>query len=187
MINVTNKIQAQANPRYLASDNARQPTSAANVPEEAVKQDTFQAEKTAAAPTASGIYTRTYGAKVDQATVDRLQQQLDKNTEALRAYVRKLISNQGNIPSSIDAETVKNAQLSIAEDGEWGVNAVSDRLFEFAKAISGGDKSKLDTIKAAIDKGFAQAGQAFNGTLPDICHKTYEATIKKLDDWANEQ
>ena len=61
----------------------------------------------------------------------------------------------------------------------------SDTIVYFAKAISGGNKSKLDKLIAAIDKGFSEAGKALGG-LPEISMKTYDRIMEKLDVWKNE-
>lgn len=60
-----------------------------------------------------------------------------------------------------------------------------DKIVEFAIAISGGDKSKLDTLITAIDKGFSEAGRILGG-FPDISLKTYDRIMEKLNDWKNE-
>jgi hypothetical protein len=81
---------------------------------------------------------------------------------------------------------VEAAKEAISEDGEFGVKAVSNRLVDFAIAISGGDKSKLSELVAAIDEGFAAARKALGGELPEICRQTYDETMRKLNAWANE-
>lgn len=63
---------------------------------------------------------------------------------------------------------------------------VSDRIVEFAKAISGGDKSKIDTLRDAIEKGFAEAARVLGGELPEVSQKTYDLVMQKLDTWAQE-
>lgn len=78
------------------------------------------------------------------------------------------------------------AQAAIAEDGEFGVRAVSDRLVNFAISISGGDRSKLEALREAINAGFQAASDALGGHLPDICRETHAETMRKLDAWAQE-
>jgi hypothetical protein len=73
----------------------------------------------------------------------------------------------------------------IAEDGYFGVEQTSDRIFETAVALAGNDPEKLEQIRAGIDKGFEMAAQALGGTLPDISTRTYDAVMEKLDAWAN--
>jgi hypothetical protein len=87
----------------------------------------------------------------------------------------------------IDPQTQSEAQDLISEEGYWGVNQTSDRIFAFATAGAGGDPEKLDAIKAAITKGFGMAAKSFGGSLPDISSQTYDAVMKKLDTWAGQQ
>ncbi len=84
-------------------------------------------------------------------------------------------------PDTVAVSDIEKAKLSISEDGDFVVKAVSDRLVNFAKAISGGDKSRLAELKSAIDDGFAAARDALGGYLPAICNKTYNETMRKLD------
>jgi hypothetical protein len=86
----------------------------------------------------------------------------------------------------ITTADVEAAKQAISEDGEFGVKAVSDRLVDFAISISGGDKSKLSELISAIDEGFAAAKEALGGELPAISQQTYDETMRKLNEWANE-
>ena len=67
-------------------------------------------------------------------------------------------------------------------DGILGVEAVSQRIVDFAIAISGGDKSKLDILRKAIDDGF-KAAEKILGELPEISKETYNRIMEKLDAW----
>ena len=86
---------------------------------------------------------------------------------------------------TVDADTIAQAKKDIAEDGYWGVEKTSDRILDFAKALSGGDKDKADELLNAFKKGFSQATGAWGGKLPSICQDTYDAVLKKFDDWKN--
>jgi len=143
----------------------------------------------------SVVYTKTNLQKSGVVDMEALQQQAEKATENLRTLVEKLILKQGKHidvfntkgknPSGIGVNAAEQAE--IADDDDFGVEAVSDRIVSFAIAISGEDKTKLSELKVAIDKGFAEAKKAFGGELPDICGQTYEAIMKKLDDWSQEK
>ena len=39
-------------------------------------------------------------------------------------------------------------------------------------------------MRAAFEKGFKAATKAWGKDLPDISQKTYDAVMKKFDDWA---
>ncbi len=143
----------------------------------------------------SPVYGKPTG-KLNAEEINRLWEQTEKATQSLRDLVEKLIGRQGKKvrdaqegeePLIIDDEAKAEAERLISEDGEWGVKAVSTRIVDFAKAVSGGDKSKLDEIRSAIDEGFKQAEKALGGALPDISKKTYDEVMKRLDDWENEE
>lgn len=149
---------------------------------------------------AAVTYSKTPRKRLDASTIAALQEEAEKATENLRRLVEQLILKQnknykasigGSVQDSpagseITAEDIQAAKLAISEDGEFGVRAVSDRLVDFAISISGGDKSKLSELISAIDAGFAAAKEAMGGSLPDICYQTYDETIRKLNEWADE-
>ena len=135
--------------------------------------------------------------KLDSSEISALRKIADQANENLRQIVEKLILKQGNdyrvfsvkgfaSKDHVSFSDIEKARLSISEDGEFGVNAVSDRLVNFAISISGGDKTKLSELKSAIDSGFAAARDALGGYLPAICNETYNETMKKLDAWAQD-
>lgn len=141
----------------------------------------------------SGIYGKADGSKthgLDAPTIEKLKSQADRATEHLRSIVEKLILKQGKssdgILKNFSPEDIAKAKQDISEDGEFGVKQTSDRIVQFAIAISGGDKSKLSQLKDAIEKGFSQVSGAFGGKLPDICSKTHDEIMKKLDAWAGQ-
>ena len=86
----------------------------------------------------------------------------------------------------VDKEARIEAKDLISEDGEFGVEKTSDRIFQFAIISAGNDKSKLDEIKTAIEEGFKMAEEVFGGELPEISSKTHDAIMNKLDSWAEE-
>jgi len=80
-------------------------------------------------------------------------------------------------------EEVSAAKAAIAEGGYYSVNAVSDRIMNMAMALSGGDSSKIDTLRSAVQKGFEQAGMTFGSELPQICQDTYSEIMDRFDAW----
>jgi len=116
-------------------------------------------------------------------------------TSSLEALLSRLFERQGvtyeeassGKPVTIDPQTRSEAQALISEDGYWGVNKTSDRILEFAIAGAGGDPTKLEAIKAAIEKGFGMAAKSLGGSLPDISSKTFDAVMEKLDVWAGQK
>jgi len=118
--------------------------------------------------------------------------------DLLRGLVVNMLKEQGlslTIPTgstepgmeeiSFEEITPEEAEQLIADDGYFGVEQTSDRIVEFAIGIAGGDPSRIDAIKAGIDKGFSEAKQAFGDWLPEISYNTYDKVMEKLDDWVN--
>ena len=135
------------------------------------------------------IFTR------DEEAISKIRAEVDQINSHLRSLVEKLLKEQGMTFKDLKAdgpdikvneETRLEAQKSIDEGGELSIENVSDRMVNFAKAISGGDKSKISILRDAIEKGFKEAEEAFGGELPEISYKTLERTMEKLDAWENE-
>lgn len=82
------------------------------------------------------------------------------------------------------AADIEQAKKDVADGGYWSAESTSDRLVEFAKAISGGDVKQKDALVASIKEGFKQAEELWGGKLPQISQDTYRLTMEKLDNWA---
>jgi hypothetical protein len=129
--------------------------------------------------------------KVDHSTIAKLKAESDRAYSALKSMVEELLRSQGKTfqdflagaDIEVDEATRLDAQASIAEGGEHSPEKVSDRIVEFAIAISGGDKSKLNVLRSAIDEGFKQAAAMLGGNLPEISQKTYDLVMDKLTKW----
>ncbi len=83
-----------------------------------------------------------------------------------------------------EAESAEAAK-SIEDDGYWGVEQTSQRIFDFAMGLTGGDPSKAEEMKEYMLKGYEAAEKAWGGELPAIAQQTKEATIALFDEWAN--
>lgn len=130
--------------------------------------------------------------------VARLKADADSRTSQLKSLVEKMMSQQGlkigeaddmwkflaSGDYTVTPEVKAQAQADIAEDGYWGVEQTSDRIIEFAKALVGDDPDKAESMRAAFEKGFKAATKSWGKELPDISQKTYDAVMKKFDDWA---
>jgi len=84
-----------------------------------------------------------------------------------------------------DAATIAQAKEDISEDGYWGVKQTSDRIFDFAMALSGGDEETMEKMKAAVEKGFKLATKSWGRELPGISNDTYDAVMEKFDNFFN--
>ncbi len=114
--------------------------------------------------------------------------------DLLRGLVLNIFKTQGldttlsTSDSEIDLNTLtqNDAQELVADDGYFGVEKTSDRIFNFAIGIAGSDPTRIDAIREGVEKGFQDAYDAFGGWLPDISYDTYDAVMAKLDDWAGD-
>ena len=148
--------------------------------------------------TAASATKKTY--TPDTNLINKLKADADARTAQMRSLVEKMMSQQadtygkandiwsflrsGNF--TVDPATKAQAQADIAEDGYWGVNRTSDRIIDFAKALTGGNPDKIEDMRAAFEKGFKRAGKTWGGDLPDISQRTYKAVMEKFDKMAEE-
>lgn len=128
-------------------------------------------------------------------TAPDLQAMLDESNRQAQAIIDlilPLVQQQGlNLAKvvggeqklNVDPSTIDKAKAAIADDGEFGVTQVAERILSFAKSAIGDDPAKLATVRAAVEKGFEQASDALGGTLPDISQKTHTAIMAEFDRW----
>ncbi len=135
----------------------------------------------------------------NSALIAKMKADSDSRISQLRGIVEQMMRKQGAAIGKTDdmwsflaggnftvsADVKAQAQADIAEDGYWGVNQTSDRILDFAKALSGNDKSKAQELADAFKKGFDQATKAWGGKLPDISQQTYDKVLEKFDSWMN--
>ena len=112
-----------------------------------------------------------------RSVIKQMKGELSSKNQQLQNLVDQLLSKQAKKYTTlkdlftdikdgkvdVDPATIAQAQKDVADDGYWGVDKTSDRLVDMAKALSGGDSSKADTLIAAIKKGFDQAADAWGG------------------------
>lgn len=149
-------------------------------------------------PSAETEKTDTVTAKQkNEAIISRLKADAEARTQQLQQLVQQMISKQGNAYGqandmwkflasgnfTVDAQTKAQAQADIAEDGYWGVKQTSERIFDFAKALSGGDMDKMKEMQAAFEKGFKQATKTWGKELPQISQDTRSAVNKLFEDF----
>jgi len=133
-------------------------------------------------------------------SADELKRVQEQQSQSFSKMLDEIISNQANAAKKasyakngitkdlftdlvVTPEQKLAAQQAIGEDGEWGVNAVATRIMDMCVALSGGDSSKLDEMRAAVDKGFEQAMGQWGGSLPSICSRTHEEINRRFDYW----
>ncbi len=132
-------------------------------------------------------------------TIAKMKKDADDRMSSLKSLVENMMTKQGKAISNstdwltalkngtlnVDEDTVNKAKEDVSEDGYWGVNKTSDRLVDFAKALSGGDSSKAEELMDAIQKGFDAATKTWGDDLPQLCQDTLKATMDKMTAWMN--
>ena len=202
-VNGVTSSQAAAAYSYSATESVKADTKAA---ETAASKETSKSEETSAD---KGVVYEQSGAKdnvgkttykPDTNLINKMKADADARTAQLRSLVEKMMTGQataygkandiwsflrsGNY--TVDPATKAQAQADIAEDGYWGVKQTSERIIDFAKALTGGDPDKIEDMRAAFEKGFKKAGKTWGGDLPDISQRTYDAVMEKFDQMAEE-
>ncbi len=191
--------QVQSTPAYSYSTTESVKT--------AEKQDTNTKAESSSAADTGVIYEPSKEAVSDSAKktytpntnlINKLKADAEARTQQLRSLVEKMMSGQteafgkatdmwqflrsGNY--TVDAATKLQAQEDISEDGYWGVKQTSNRILDFANALTGGDPDKIEEMREAFQKGYKQAEKTWGGKLPDISQQTYDAVMKGFDDMA---
>lgn len=121
-----------------------------------------------------------------------LEARVGDGFDLLRGLVLNIFEEQGieykvnTGESQLDLRDITQADAEelVADEGYFGVEKTSERIFNFAVGIAGGDPTRLDAIKEGVEKGFQEALDAFGGWLPDISYETYDSVMSKLDVWA---
>lgn len=153
-------------------------------------EKTTEAGAEATTQTTEPIVQKPETYKPDMDKINSMKADMKNNNLAFKQMVYSMIKQQGgyadNALSSllkIDSKTQLEAQDAISADGEWGVDKTAQRILDFAKALCGGDASKLSTLKDGILKGFEAAEKVWGGSLPDICYQTKQKIMDTMDEW----
>ena len=187
---ITNSVAAQQASTYTAAKTDHTEKKS----ESSTKTDTGVVYEKSSGQT-SGTVTK----KTDYALVNKLKADAEQRTSQLRSLVEKMMTKQGVALGTadsmwsflakgnftVDEATRAQAQADIADDGYWGVDQTSDRILDFAKALSGNDPEKADLLLDAFKKGFKEATKSWGQDLPDISQRTYDAVVEKFNKWKN--
>ena len=133
----------------------------------------------------------------DIARMREIWQDHDRHVESFRRLVEGLLNQQTtqtglagidwstfrNPDLEVDEATRTAAQEAIGEGGAFSVEAVATRLLDFAVAISGGDPSRIDVLRNAVERGFQAAERQWGGELPEISQNTREAVMEGFAQW----
>ena len=190
-VNGVTSTQATAAYSYNSTSAAKEKTSAEEATTKTTEDTGVIYEHSTDTNTSST--KKTY--KPDTALINKLKADADARTSQLRSLVKQMMGKQattyGNANDiwsflrsgnyTVDPATKAQAQADIAEDGYWGVTQTSDRIIQFATALTGGDPDKIEAMRDAFKKGYAQAEKTWGGSLPEISQKTYDAVMEKFD------
>lgn len=190
-VNGVTSIQAAAAYSYNSTSAAKEKTSAEEAATKTTEDTGVIYEHSTDTNTSST--KKTY--KPNTAMINKLKADADARTSQLRSLVEQMMGKQattyGNANDiwsflrsgnyTVDPATKAQAQADIAEDGYWGVGQTSDRIIQFATALTGGDPDKIEAMRDAFKKGYAQAEKTWGGSLPEISQKTYDAVMEKFD------
>lgn len=157
------------------------------------KTDKFVRESEATytpAYTKSSSKSRNEPKKNDDVKVDKTQSFKATKNQAFQKMVADIIGKQSGAAWNAimkDADQIQNGTI----DDYWSADATAQRIYDFARTLAGDDDSKLEELRAAVEKGFALAGSAFSKKtgqkgLPSICQDTYKKVMGMFDDWAKE-
>ena len=169
---ITNSVAAQQASTYTAAKTDHTEKKS----ESSTKTDTGVVYEKSSGQT-SGTVTK----KTDYALVNKLKADAEQRTSQLRSLVEKMMTKQGVAIGTadsmwsflakgdftVDEATRAQAQADIADDGYWGVDQTSDRILDFAKALS------------------KEATKSWGQDLPDISQRTYDAVVEKFNKWKN--
>lgn len=153
---------------------------------------------------ASAVYEasktdKTTSKTANSALIAKMKADTNSRISQMQSLVEKIFKDQGLKINSVDdmwkklangeftadADTIAQAKEDISDNGYWGVSQTSDRIYDFAMALSGGDEEKMQKMKEAVEKGFKEATKSWGKDLPDISSRTYDAVMKKFDDFFN--
>ncbi len=133
---------------------------------------------------------------MNSAVVEKLMGESNDILGTVQSLVTDLLKRQGYTVDQlkggqvkeikVDQTAIDEANKLIGPGGDLSPEKVSDRIVDFSIAAFGGDKSKIDIIRNAIDRGFGEAQKMLGGQLSDVSKKTYEMIQDKLNKWVNE-
>ena len=143
-------------------------------------------------------YTPSVKGAANPAAVGRLWKETNHAAGAIRKLVATMLGNDDASGQSfwairaggnfkLNEADRAEAQQMVGEDGFFGVKQTSDRIMSFAKALvgEGAGEEKINSMRAAVQKGFDDVARMFGGfdKLPDVTKDTYKSIMKSFDDW----
>lgn len=136
----------------------------------------------------------TYSKKLSQTQAQQLQAAEQNRYDSFMKMLQSMVVKQGQksnltlfgMDLYVTPQQSADAAASIAEGGEYSVDAVATRIMDMAQALAGGDSSKIGKLREAVEKGFKAAGVDLGGKLPSISQQTHTEVMKRFDQWEQE-
>lgn len=172
------------------------------------KETKTDAKETTTAQSSGAVYESSKDAatastkkyKPDTQMIAKLKADADARTSQMKSLVERMMTKQGQAYKkvddiwsflssgdfTVDPATKLQAEADIAEDGYWGVSQTSQRILDFATALTGRDPSKIEEMRSAFEKGYKLAEKKWGGNLPSISQQTYDAVQKGFDKMAED-
>lgn len=196
-VNGVTSTQAAAAYSYsYTSSKKAESTEAASTTSAAEESGVVYEPSSESEATTTSTTKKTY--TKNTALINQLKSDAEARTAQLQSLVQKLMLGQSNSYAkandmwsflasgnfTVDAATKAQAQEDISENGYWGVSQTSQRILDFATALTGGDPDKIEEMRSAFKKGYEKAEKTWGGSLPEISKQTYDAVMKGFDDMA---
>lgn len=196
IMNVNGVTSTQAAYSTYAANTVNEETAAENTSSSQSAKEDVGAVYEPSKETVKDSAKKTYTPNTD--LVNKLKADAEARSAQLRSLVEKLMTKQSTAYANandiwsllrsgnftVDPATKLQAQQDISEDGYWGVKQTSDRIIQFATALTGGNPDKIEEMREAFQKGYKQAEKTWGGELPEISKQTYDAVMKKFDELA---
>ncbi|NCC67454.1 MAG: hypothetical protein EOM14_04555 [Clostridia bacterium] len=125
--------------------------------------------------------------------MDEQEAQIEKFKLMLQRMIGKQVQTE-KLALESQSDVQSAAAASIAEGGEYSVDAVATRILSMASALAGGDASKIETLREAVIEGFRQVAGMFGAdtdsdnwisSLPQVSQDTYSEIMSRFDSWAS--
>ena len=90
------------------------------------------------------------------------------------------------VSPEVQEQLIARAQEDVSENGFWGVDRTSERIFNFAEALTGGDPAKMAKMQRVVERAFESVGRMLGGRdrMPEISRQTHDAVMQRFNEFA---
>jgi hypothetical protein len=129
--------------------------------------------------------------------VNKLKADAEAHTQQLQNIVQQLMVKQGQTYNTandiwsflasgnftVDAATKAQAEEDISDDGYWGVEQTSDRIIDFATALTGGDPDKIERCAKHLRRATSRLKRPGAASFLTFPRKPTMRSWKNLISW----